>query len=177
MSHPRQERSPTTVVYRPMKKALSLGVIFLAFLVLLLIFGGLKDHISIDITIPGVVLTSIMVIASVAAWAQRLSITRNLDDATLCIDQRWFSFRGHNTTHPVQEIHDVALEIEREGKSCSHRLVLVLRDGTRVPIVDDFTTEGRHHERAAREIRTLLKLPNPDAAVTVLEAPQPRARP
>ncbi len=180
MSHPHQERSTratTTVVYRPEARLLWPVIVLVGLAASgWLIPDAQPGHRSNeDIGIGELVFFSLLALLVTASWAKRLFITRDLGDATLCIEQRRFFFRKRNATHLVQEILDVALEIQRKGKSCSHRIVLVMRDIPRIPITDGFIGAGRHHERAAREIRALLQLPNQHAAVTAIEAPQPTA--
>ena len=170
--HPTSKaRVPTRrVIYRPARGAIWAAVFLSVFLAVLLM---LDDEPGTDVGIPETAILSLVALFCVAAWAQRLFITQNLEGSTLCIQRRWFFFWKRSSTHPIREIHDVALEVERKVKGCSHRIVLTLHDNTRIPITDEFMDDGRHHERAAREIRALLQLPNQDAPVNVLEAPQP----
>lgn len=162
------------VIYRPGRRGMW-GAVFLIQFLAVLLMPDEKPGADIGIAEASILFLGAVILA--AAWAYRLVITRNLGDSTLCIDSRWFFSRKRDATHPTDEICDVAVEVERKAKSCGHRVVLILHDNARIPITDDFIDNGRHHERAAREIRALLQLPNQDAPVTVLNAPEIAAAP
>lgn len=175
MSHPNQARSPAarTVTYRPERNGLWFVLAVPVLLIGMWVISAKQRKYGLSGFPPveDLIILFFGVLLFAWEWAKRIFITRSIDGKILYIEQRGLFSRTCHTVHSAPDIQDVSVEQDLMGEGSTHRVVLVQRDNTRVPVTDRFHGGGRHHERAAREIRALLQPPNQDAAVTTLKAP------
>lgn len=70
--------------------------------------------------------------------------------------------RRQSATYPLKDVTRIRLEAgnSAESPSKSHRVVVVLKSGKRVPLLSGFTSGKADKERMASDIRRFLDLPD-----------------